>query len=87
MEELLKVLADPICSQIVQILRVRGKMTIAEIIAVSPKLSRATVYRRMEKMLQTGAVRIAETRKVRIPTMSGRSGSAHWGRRTTAADL
>lgn len=68
MEELLKVLADPICSQIVQILRVRGKMTIAEIIAVSPKLSRATVYRRMEKMLQTGAVRIAETRKVRGQT-------------------
>jgi len=65
MEELLKVLADPVCSQIIQILRVHGKMTIAQIMAVSPGLSRATVYRRMEKMLQTGAVRIAETRRVR----------------------
>ncbi len=65
MEELLKVLADPVCSQIIHLLRVRGQMTIAEMLAESPQLSRATVYRRMEKMLKTGAVRIAETRKVR----------------------
>lgn len=68
MEELLKVLSDPVCSRIIQMLRVRGQMTIAEILKISPQLSRATVYRRMEKMLQTGAVRIAQTRKVRGQT-------------------
>lgn len=65
METLMKLLADPICSQIIQILRVHGAMTIGEILTAAPQLSRATVYRRMEKMLGQDVVRIAETRKVR----------------------
>ncbi len=65
MEALLKTLADPVCSQIIQILRVHGELSVAEILTRAPQLSRATVYRRMERMLETGAVRIAETQKVR----------------------
>ncbi len=65
MEQLMKTLDDPVCSQIIQILRVHGELSVAEILAHAPQLSRATVYRRMERMLETGAVQIAETLKVR----------------------
>lgn len=68
MEQLLKVLTDPISNKILQTLRVRKKMTTAQILAENPQFSRATVYRRLEKMLEAGAIGIAESRKVRGQT-------------------
>ncbi len=68
MEQLLRVLTDPVSNKILQTLRVRGCMTTAQILAENPQLSRATVYRRIEKMLETGAIRIADSRKVRGQT-------------------
>ncbi len=68
MEELLRILTDPISNRIIQQIRFREQMTIAEIVSLNPKLSRATIYRRMEKLLAAGAVRIADSRKVRGQT-------------------
>lgn len=68
MEQLLKVLTDPISNRILQKLRIRDKLTIAELRAECPDIPRATLYRRMERMLAAGAVRIAESRKVRGQT-------------------
>ncbi len=68
MEKLLRLLTDATSNKILQTLRVRGKMTAAQILAENPQLSRATVYRRLEKMLEAGAIGIAESRKVRGQT-------------------
>lgn len=68
MEKLLKVLTDPASNRILQMIRVRGKMTISEILSENVRLPRATVYRKIEKMLEVGAIYITDSHKVRGQT-------------------
>jgi len=65
MEKLLKVLTDPVSNRILQMIRLRKKMTIAEILAENARVPRATVYRKVERMLQVGAVYISDTNRIR----------------------
>lgn len=65
MEELLKVLMDPISNRILQMIRVRGQMTISDILAESIGVPRATLYRKIEKMLKVEAIYVVATNKVR----------------------
>ncbi len=68
MEKLLKVLTDPVSNRILQLIRVREKMTISDILSESPNVPRATVYRKIEKMLAVGAIEIVDAHKVRGQT-------------------
>lgn len=65
MEKLLKVLTDPVSNRILQMIRVRGQMTISDILAKNTQVPRATVYRKIDKMLEVDAIYIADTNKVR----------------------
>lgn len=68
MEKLLKVLTDPVSNRILQMIRVKKKMTISEILSENSQVPRATVYRKVEKMLEVGAVYISDSRKIRGQT-------------------
>lgn len=68
MEKLLKVLTDPVSNRILQMIRVREKMTISDILAENTEVPRATVYRKIDKMLEVGAIFVADTNKVRGQT-------------------
>lgn len=68
MDELLKVLTDPVCNRILQMMRNRGQMTISDILSQHTNTPRATVYRKVEKMLTVGAIQIVGTNKVRGQT-------------------
>ena len=68
MEKLLKVLTDPVSNKILQMIRVKKQATISEILAENPSVPRATLYRKIEKMLEVGAICVAQTRKVRGQT-------------------
>lgn len=68
MEKLLKVLTDPVSNRILQMIRVREKMTISDILAENTEVPRATVYRKIDKMLKVGAIYVADTNKVRGQT-------------------
>ena len=68
MEKLIKILTDPVSNRIIQRMRIKKKMTIAEILAENEKIPRATVYRKVEKMLEVGAIEIVGSRKVRGQT-------------------
>ncbi len=68
MEKLLKILTDPVSNHILQIIRAKGKMTISDILSENTNLPRATVYRKVEKMLEVGAIEIADSHKVRGQT-------------------
>lgn len=68
MEKLLKVLTDPVSNRILQMIRVRKKMTISDILSENTNLPRATVYRKVEKMLDVGAIEIVDSHKVRGQT-------------------
>lgn len=68
MDKLLKVLTDPVSNRILQMIRIKKTMTITEILAESPDIPRATVYRKIDKMLAVGAIYIADTNKVRGQT-------------------
>ena len=65
MEKRLKVLTDPISNRIIQLIRVRGEMTIADIISANIGVPRATLYRKIDKMVEVGAIYVASTNKVR----------------------
>ena len=65
MENLIKILTDPISNRIIQQIRKNQKMTVSEILAVTPDIPRATVYRRIERMTSAGVIEIVETHKVR----------------------
>lgn len=65
MEKLLKVLTDPISNKILQTIRVNGEMTIADIISANVGVPRATIYRKIDKMVEVGAICVASTNKVR----------------------
>lgn len=68
MEKLLKVLTDPVSNRILQMIRVRGRMTISDILLENTQVPRATVYRKVEKMLEVGAIEIVDSHKVRGQT-------------------
>lgn len=68
MEKLLKVLTDPVSNSILQLIRVRKKMTITEILTENRKIPRATVYRKVDKMLEVGALKIVGSNKIRGQT-------------------
>ncbi len=68
MEKLLKVLTDPVSNKILQMIRVKKQMSISEILSENQSVPRATVYRKIEKMLEVGAICVAQTRKVRGQT-------------------
>lgn len=65
MEKLLKVLTDPISNKIIQLIRVSGEMTIGDIIAANTGIPRATIYRKVDKMVEVGAICVSTTNKVR----------------------
>ena len=68
MEKLLKVLTDPVSNRILQMIRVREKMTISDILSDNTQIPRATIYRKVEKMLDVGAIEIVDSHKVRGQT-------------------
>lgn len=65
MDKLFKVLTDPVSNRIIQLIRIKGEMSISEIISADTGISRATIYRKIEKMLEVGAISVAYTNKVR----------------------
>lgn len=65
MEKLIKVLTDPVSNKILQMIRVKKQMAISDILSGNSGIPRATLYRKVEKMLEVGAIYVAETRKVR----------------------
>lgn len=65
MEKLLKVLTDPVSNKILQMIRVKKQAAISEILAENTSVPRATLYRKIDKMLEVGAIYVAQTRKVR----------------------
>lgn len=65
MNKLLKVLTDPVSNRILQLIRVKGEITISEIISSNIDVPRATLYRKIDKMVEVGAIQIASTNKVR----------------------
>lgn len=68
MEQLMKVLTDPVSNRILQMIRVKEKMTISEIFSENAGIPRATIYRKMDKMLEVGAIYVVDTNKVRGQT-------------------
>ena len=65
MDKKLKILTDPVSNKIIQLIRVKGEMTVAEIIAENTGIPRATIYRRIEKMVEIGAIHVVSTNTVR----------------------
>ena len=65
MDKKIKVLTDPVSNKIIQLIRVKGEMTVAEIIAENTGIPRATIYRRIEKMVEIGAIHVLSTNTVR----------------------
>ncbi|MBQ8147499.1 MAG: hypothetical protein IJ040_01785 [Lachnospiraceae bacterium] len=65
MDKLLKVLTDPVSNKLLQTIRVRKQLTISEIIAENTGIPRATIYRKIDKMLAVGAICVVDTHKVR----------------------
>ncbi|MBR5683757.1 MAG: helix-turn-helix domain-containing protein [Ruminococcus sp.] len=65
MEQLIKILTDPVSNRLIQLIRKNQKMTVAEILAATPDIPRATVYRRIEKMTAAEVIEVVETHKVR----------------------
>lgn len=61
----LTTLLDPISNQIIQLLRINGPMTAGELLKADLNVSRATLYRKMEKMLSLEIVDVSETNIVR----------------------
>lgn len=68
MEQLIKILTDPISNRIIQMIRNNQKMTVAEILAAAPDIPRATIYRKIEKMTAAEVIGIIETHKIRGQT-------------------
>ncbi len=55
---------DPVANQVIQKLRVHGAMTTAEILDSGINTSKATLYRKLDKMLAENIIEICETRVV-----------------------
>ena len=65
MKEIIKILTDPASNRLIQLIRTKGKMTIADILSEAPDVPRATVYRKIEKMLNADVIEIIDSHKVR----------------------
>lgn len=64
MNKKVKLLMDPVANQVIQKLRVHGAMTTAEILDSGINASKATLYRKLDKMLAENIIEICETRVV-----------------------
>lgn len=64
MNKKVKLLMDPVANQVIQKLRVHGAMTTAEILDSGINTSKATLYRKLDKMLAENIIEIRETRVV-----------------------
>lgn len=64
MDKKLKTLMDPVSNQIIQKLRVNGQMTTTELLNSGIETSRATLYRKLEKMLAEEIICVADTQVI-----------------------
>nr|MCR4609453.1 helix-turn-helix domain-containing protein [Eubacterium sp.] len=68
MEKIIKILTDPVANNLIQLIRVEGRLTISEILKKAEGIPRATVYRKIDKMLEAGIIEVVDTNKVRGQT-------------------
>ena len=68
MEQLIRLLTDPVSNRLIQLIRTGQKMTVADILAHTPDLPRATVYRKIDRLAKAGIIEVCETRRVRGQT-------------------
>lgn len=64
----IKTLLDPVSNQIIQLLRVNGPMTAGELFDADVKVSRATLYRKIDRLVAEEFICVSETRVVRGQT-------------------
>lgn len=65
MENKIKALLDPVSNQIIQKLRVHGSMTANNLLDSGIEVSRATLYRKLDKMLSLGIIDVKKTQVIR----------------------
>lgn len=65
MENKLKALLDPVSNQVIQKLRVHGSMTVNNLLDSGIEVSRATLYRKLDKMLSLGIIDVEKTQVIR----------------------
>ena len=68
MEKIIKILTDPVANNLIQLIRVEGRLTISEILKKAEGIPRATVYRKIDRMLEAGIIEVVDTNKVRGQT-------------------
>ena len=68
MEKIIKILTDPTSNILIQLIRIGGRMTISEILEKAEGIPRATVYRKIDRMLEAGIIEVVDTNKVRGQT-------------------
>lgn len=61
----IKILLDPVCNQIIQLLRVNGPMTAGELFDADVNVSRATLYRKIDRLVAEELICVSETKVVR----------------------
>lgn len=64
MDKKIKLLMDPVANQIIQKLRAYGAMTTTELLDSGINTSKATLYRKLDKMLAENIIELHETRIV-----------------------
>lgn len=64
----LSLLLDPVTNQIIQLLRGNGPMTAGELLEAEINVSRATLYRKIEKLVAEKIIDICDTKIVRGQT-------------------
>lgn len=64
----IKTLLDPVSNQIIQLLRVNGPMTAGELFDADVNVSRATLYRKIDRLVTEGVIGVSETKIVRGQT-------------------
>ena len=64
----IKTLLDPVSNQIIQLLRVNGPMTAGELFDADVNVSRATLYRKIDRLGTEGVIGVSETKIVRGQT-------------------
>lgn len=64
----IKTLLDPVSNQIIQLLRVNGPMTAGELFDADVNVSRATLYRKINRLVAEEIICVSETRVVRGQT-------------------
>lgn len=64
----IKTLLDPVSNQIIQLLRVNGPMTVGELLDADVNVSRATLYRKIDRLVAEELICVSETKVVRGQT-------------------